>query len=133
MLGAVTHLMALCRVQDENRHGDFFAAITKARSEYLDDWKAKLWSRFFCHSVYITMYLNDHQRTAFYEALGLPTKKFNQHVIVETNNATARLFPAVRSRHRDELGLSACACVLPARGLWVQQWLRSGGWPHHEL
>lgn len=68
----------------------------KARPEYLNDWKAKLWSRFFCHSVYITMYLNDHQRSSFYEALGLETRQFNQHVIVETNNATARLFPAVR-------------------------------------
>jgi len=67
----------------------------KARPEYLRDWKAKLWSRFFCHSVYITMYLNDHQRSAFYESLGLETTQFNQHVIVETNNATARLFPAV--------------------------------------
>lgn len=82
-------------VQDENRHGDFFQAIMKARPEYLRDWKAKLWSRFFCHSVYITMYLNDHQRSAFYESLGLETTQFNQHVIVETNNATARLFPAV--------------------------------------
>eukprot|EP01025_Chloroclados_australasicus_P061638 TRINITY_DN8103_c1_g3_i1.p1 TRINITY_DN8103_c1_g3~~TRINITY_DN8103_c1_g3_i1.p1 ORF type:complete len:407 (-),score=53.74 TRINITY_DN8103_c1_g3_i1:235-1455(-) len=81
--------------QDENRHGDFFAAIMKVRPEYLDDWKAKLWSRFFCHSVYITMYLNDHQRSAFYEALGLNTKQFNQHVIIETNNSTARLFPQV--------------------------------------
>jgi hypothetical protein len=34
---------------------------------------AKLWSRFFCLSVYITMYLNDHQRSAFYESLGLNT------------------------------------------------------------
>lgn len=54
-----------------------------------------MWSRFFCHSVYITMYLNDHQRTSFYESIGLNTKQFNQHVIVETNIATARLFPAV--------------------------------------
>lgn len=82
-------------VQDENRHGDFFAAIMKARSEYLQDWQSKLWSRFFCHSVYITMYLNDHQRSSFYQALGLNTKQFNQHVIIETNNSTARLFPAV--------------------------------------
>lgn len=36
-------------------------------------------SRFFCLSVYITMYLNDHQRSAFYEALGLDTRQFDQH------------------------------------------------------
>ncbi|GFH18744.1 rubrerythrin domain-containing protein [Haematococcus lacustris] len=47
--------------QDENRHGDFLAAILKAKPELLQGWEAKLWSRFFCLSVYITMYLNDHQ------------------------------------------------------------------------
>lgn len=39
----------------------------------MNDFVAKLWSRFFCLSVYITMYLNDHQRSAFYESLGLNT------------------------------------------------------------
>ncbi|KAI8468644.1 MAG: copper target 1 protein [Monoraphidium minutum] len=81
--------------QDESRHGDFLAAVLKARPELLNDWVAKLWSRFFCLSVYITMYLNDHQRSAFYESIGLNTKQFNQHVIIETNNSTERLFPAV--------------------------------------
>ena len=41
------------------------------------------------------MYLNDHQRTAFYESVGLDTKQFNQHVILETNRTTARIFPQV--------------------------------------
>eukprot|EP00879_Flechtneria_rotunda_P001065 GHRR01001204.1.p1 GENE.GHRR01001204.1~~GHRR01001204.1.p1 ORF type:complete len:405 (+),score=105.29 GHRR01001204.1:234-1448(+) len=81
--------------QDENRHGDFFSAILKVRPEFLNDWKAKLWSRFFCLSVYITMYLNDHQRSAFYESLGLNTTQFNQHVILETNKTTERIFPQV--------------------------------------
>jgi len=81
--------------QDENRHGDFFSAILKARPEFVNDWVAKLWSRFFCLSVYITMYLNDHQRSAFYESLGLNTTQFNQHVIIETNKTTERIFPAV--------------------------------------
>ncbi|GAX74025.1 hypothetical protein CEUSTIGMA_g1475.t1 [Chlamydomonas eustigma] len=81
--------------QDENRHGDFFAAVLKARPELVNDWEAKLWSRFFCLSVYITMYLNDHQRTAFYESIGLKTTEFNQHVIIETNKSTARIFPEV--------------------------------------
>uniref|UniRef100_A0A7S3QSB4 magnesium-protoporphyrin IX monomethyl ester (oxidative) cyclase n=1 Tax=Dunaliella tertiolecta TaxID=3047 RepID=A0A7S3QSB4_DUNTE len=81
--------------QDENRHGDFFSAVLKAQPKFLNDWKAKLWSRFFCLSVYITMYLNDHQRTAFYESLGMNTRHFNQHVIIETNKSVARLFPQV--------------------------------------
>ncbi|EOY08875.1 Dicarboxylate diiron protein isoform 2 [Theobroma cacao] len=37
--------------QDENRHGDFFSALLKAQPQFLNDWKAKLWSRFFCLSV----------------------------------------------------------------------------------
>lgn len=81
--------------QDENRHGDFFSAVLKATPQFINDWQAKLWSRFFCHSVYITMYLNDHQRSAFYESVGLNTTQFNQHVIIETNKSTARIFPQV--------------------------------------
>jgi len=61
--------------QDENRHGDFLGAVLKARPELLNDWVAKLWSRFFCLSVYITMYLNDNQRSEFYESIGLNTKQ----------------------------------------------------------
>ncbi|CAO2162171.1 unnamed protein product [Urochloa humidicola] len=81
--------------QDENRHGDFFSALLKAQPQFLNDWKAKLWSRFFCLSVYVTMYLNDCQRTSFYEGIGLNTKEFDMHVIIETNRTTARIFPAV--------------------------------------
>ena len=33
--------------------------------------------------VYVTMYLNDVQRTAFYEGIGLNTRDFDMHVIVE--------------------------------------------------
>ncbi|KAI3446531.1 hypothetical protein Pfo_003196 [Paulownia fortunei] len=81
--------------QDENRHGDFFSALMKAQPQFLNDWKAKLWARFFCLSVYVTMYLNDCQRTDFYEGIGLDTKEFDMHVIIETNRTTARIFPAV--------------------------------------
>merc|ERR1711959_301755 len=81
--------------QDENRHGDFFAAVLKTQPQFLDDFQAKVWSKFFCLSVFITMYLNDHQRTEFYESLGLDTKEFNQHVIIETNKTSERIFPEV--------------------------------------
>eukprot|EP00270_Netrium_digitus_P009846 TRINITY_DN301_c0_g1_i2.p1 TRINITY_DN301_c0_g1~~TRINITY_DN301_c0_g1_i2.p1 ORF type:complete len:436 (+),score=81.18 TRINITY_DN301_c0_g1_i2:76-1308(+) len=81
--------------QDENRHGDFFSALLKAQPQFINDWKAKLWARFFCLSVYVTMYLNDTQRSFFYESIGLDTKQFDMHVIIETNKTTARIFPAV--------------------------------------
>lgn len=81
--------------QDENRHGDFIAAMLKCHPKFLTHWTSKLWARFFCLSVYVTMYVNDHQRAAFYEGLGLNPKQFDLHVIIETNKTTARLFPAV--------------------------------------
>lgn len=59
--------------QDECRHGDFLAALLKSQPSLLQGPIAKAWTRFFCLTVYITMYLNDHQRSAFYEALGLDT------------------------------------------------------------
>ncbi|KAL8147411.1 hypothetical protein AgCh_004936 [Apium graveolens] len=75
--------------QDENRHGDFFSALMKAQPQFLNDWKAKLWSRFFCLSVYVTMYLNDCQRSAFYEGIGLDAKEFDMHVIIEVSGFLA--------------------------------------------
>lgn len=63
----------------------------------INDWQSRQWSKFFCLSVYVTMYLNDHQRDAFYSSLGMNTTQFNQHVIIETNNTTARIFPEVSS------------------------------------
>jgi hypothetical protein len=48
--------------------------VLKAKPDLLEGTVAKLWSRFFCLSVYITMYLNDNQRSAFYESIGMNTK-----------------------------------------------------------
>jgi magnesium-protoporphyrin IX monomethyl ester (oxidative) cyclase len=88
--------------QDENRHGDFFSAILKTQPQFLNDWQSRQWSKFFCLSVYVTMYLNDHQRSAFYESIGLNTTQFNQHVVIETNKTTARIFPEVPDCETEE-------------------------------
>ena len=88
--------------QDENRHGDFFSAILKARPEMINTFEAKLWARFFCLSVYVTMYLNDHGRSEFYESLGLDTTQFNMHVIHQTNKTTATIFPQVIDTYNPE-------------------------------
>ena len=81
--------------QDENRHGDFFDAMMRSQPHILNDWKAKLWCRFFLLSVFATMYLNDIQRSGFYKALGLDAREYDIHVIKKTNESTAKVFPVV--------------------------------------
>jgi magnesium-protoporphyrin IX monomethyl ester (oxidative) cyclase len=81
--------------QDENRHGDFFDAIMRAQPQYLNDWKAKLWCRFFLLSVFATMYLNDTQRADFYKVLGLDARAYDKQVIEKTNETAGRVFPII--------------------------------------
>jgi magnesium-protoporphyrin IX monomethyl ester (oxidative) cyclase len=81
--------------QDENRHGDFFAAVLKSQTHLLTGWESKLWCRFFLLSVFVTMYLNDVQRAGFYSSIGLDAKKFDIHVIRKTNQSSAKLFPVI--------------------------------------
>jgi len=45
--------------------------------------------------VYVTMYLNDCQRTTFYEGIGLDTNEFDMHVIIEVKMSS--LFLTVTS------------------------------------
>jgi len=81
--------------QDENRHGDFFAAVMKSQPHLLTGFKSKLWSRFFLLAVFATMYLNDLQRAGFYASIGLDARKFDIHVIRKTNQSSGRLFPVM--------------------------------------
>ena len=81
--------------QDENRHGDFFDAMMKSQPQFLNNLKARLWCRFFLLSVFATMYLNDVQRSHFYESLGLDAREYDKKVIKETNNTAGRVFPVV--------------------------------------
>jgi magnesium-protoporphyrin IX monomethyl ester (oxidative) cyclase len=81
--------------QDENRHGDFFDAIMRSQPQMLNDWQAKLWSRFFLLSVFATMYLNDIQRKDFYASLGLDAREYDIHVIKKTNETAGRVFPII--------------------------------------
>lgn len=88
--------------QDENRHGDFIAAMIKSQPDMVEGLQGRLWSRFFCLSVYITMYLNDHSRSSFYESLGLDTTVFNMHVLHQTNATTGTLFPEIIDTHNPQ-------------------------------
>lgn len=81
--------------QDENRHGDFFDAVMRALPYTLNGLRARLWCRFFLLSVFATMYLNDIQRTGFYEALGFNTREFEREVITKTNQSAGKVFPII--------------------------------------
>jgi magnesium-protoporphyrin IX monomethyl ester (oxidative) cyclase len=97
--------------QDENRHGDFFDAVMKSQPSILNDWKAKLWCRFFLLSVFATMYLNDLQRSGFYASLGLDAREYDIHVIRKTNETAGRVFPLVLDVDKPEFFERLDACT----------------------
>lgn len=79
--------------QDENRHGDFFAALLKSQPALLDTVSAKIWCKFFLVTVFMTMYLNDCLRPGFYKLIGVDARQFDIHVIRKTNESASRIFP----------------------------------------
>lgn len=97
--------------QDENRHGDFFDAIMRAQPQFLNDWQAKLWCRFFLLSVFVTMYLNDIQRADFYASIGLNARDYDKYVILKTNETSARVFPVILDVENPRFYESLEVCV----------------------
>uniref|UniRef100_A0A1C9CAB0 Probable magnesium-protoporphyrin IX monomethyl ester [oxidative] cyclase n=1 Tax=Thorea hispida TaxID=202687 RepID=A0A1C9CAB0_9FLOR len=79
--------------QDENRHGDFFAALLRSQPKFLNNLSSRLWCRFFLLSVFVTMYLNDFQRADFYKSIGLDSRLYDMQVIRKTNESASRIFP----------------------------------------
>jgi magnesium-protoporphyrin IX monomethyl ester (oxidative) cyclase len=81
--------------QDENRHGDIFKALLRSQSHMWKGWKARWWSRFFLLSVFATHTLTVHERAKFYEMLGLDATAFDEEVVRQTNQTSARAFPVI--------------------------------------
>lgn len=97
--------------QDENRHGDFFDAVMRTQPQMLNDWKARLWCRFFLLSVFATMYLNDIQRAGFYRSLGLNAREYDIEVIKKTNETAGRVFPVMLDVNNPEFYERLDVCV----------------------
>ncbi len=97
--------------QDENRHGDFFDALMRSQPQILNDWKARLWCRFFLLSVFATMYLNDIQRSGFYASLGLDAREYDIEVIRKTNETAGRVFPLVLDVEHPEFYARLDRCI----------------------
>lgn len=97
--------------QDENRHGDIFKALIRSQSKLWQTWQSRLWSRFFLLTVFVTHSLTVHERSGFYDLLGIDPTEFDQEVIRQTNDTSARAFPTVLNTEHPEFypRLQACS------------------------
>lgn len=103
--------------QDENRHGDFFAALLKSQPQFLNNLQSKLWCRFFLLSVFATMYLNDFQRSDFYKSIGLDPRQYDMQVIRKTNESASRIFPVALNIDKPEFFQYLDECATYNRSL----------------